>query len=355
MLTDKNKFVRVSRNEKISNPSNFYHLIDIGTIKEPAIPLFNTKYKVVVHSGHQDSVKFIRKIVSSLNFMSTFNMPSWELEEVLCLSGKMGIDSNIIKSNFLLCGGNPKYIFCDEHKLKRFLNENILQSSENDIAMACRGLLGNIFPTLSFSLLAISVTDDFKSPIVDFASRHVETQIMVHYRDICMNGLRVMIEQSVNFQDFRPKLYESTTHLKLASQVELKLYSLSSSSTIDVSFQETTVKFYHKLNEINALEENMYYRPISVSNESYDSFRYMNDEVYLFQITVAKSHDIKLEGVKAFKKQFFKDSKNQIINLVFVMPRQDLLYDKEQPLVTKKDGSAAVSVSLKQYCCLLPV
>ena len=67
--------------------------------------------------------------------------------------------------------------------------------------------------------------------------------------------------------------------------------------------------------------------------QSYDSFRFLNKKVYLFQITVSNEHDIKVDGLMQFKQCFCKNNiikKNSKdfpeINIIFIVPRNDLKF-----------------------------
>ena len=77
-------------------------------------------------------------------------------------------------------------------------------------------------------------------------------------------------------------------------------------------------KFFFRVEEIeNDIQQRQkkYYRPTSINFESIDSYAYPNK---MFQITVAKRHTVKQDGLREIEKILDFDSE---INIYFVLPR----------------------------------
>ena len=320
-------------------PTDAFHLVDIGTTQ--SLDGFNpcAPHTIYVHSGRHDLSKTVMRLTCSLDSIITCFMPSWFLHELKALNKVKNYPDDLIKKNFELGGGTPIYTFCNTDVLKEELDDRITRAKTEDIRDACLILGTKSIPRLSLSLLAIKVEENYHSPIIEFGSQYIESEIISRHQKTCLGVLKDIIDSSSNFQDFRPTLYESVMHKTLSNDITLTVQSLKDNSIKSLKFPKAGTTWYLKLATDMPRKDDVYYRPVSSSNETYDSFRFLDNKAFLFQVTVGDDHDIKVGGLKDFKKNFFsgtrKNKLNDSLNLIFVVPRNDLIFTGLQKFKNK--------------------
>ena len=337
-------------------PTDAFHLVDIGPTR--SLDGFHpyAVHTIYVHSGSHDLSKTVMKLTSCLNSINTYFMPSFFLHELQALNKVKNFSYDLIKKNFELGGGTPIYTFCDTDNLKEELDDRITRATTEDIRDACLVLGTKSVPRLSLSLLAIKVEEDYHSPIIEFGSQYIESEIISRHQKTCLGVLQSIIDNSSNFQGFRPTLYESLMHKTLSNDITLTVHSLKDKSIKCFKFPKAGTTWYVKLATDMPRKDDVYYRPVSSSNETYDSFRFLDNKAFLFQVTVSDDHDIKVGGLKNFKKNFFpsvrKNSLNDSVNLIFVVPRNDLIFAGLRPF---KNGGVVVAepYPINQYVALV--
>src|SRR5207248_96676 len=166
---------------------------------------------------------------------------------------------------------------------------------------------------------------DTKDPYTDatclFASKYAASKCIDHLKRHNKEKLRTFIENARNIKEMaalRGQLFELLSHEILRRGGKFLVRKLTKDGTGSEETKEfesnLEEKFFFRVEEIeNDIQQRQkkYYRPTSINFESIDSYAYPNK---MFQITVAKRHTVKQDGLREIEKILDFDSE---INIYF--------------------------------------
>jgi hypothetical protein len=175
--------------------------------------------------------------------------------------------------------------------------------------------------------------EPYTSSLCFFASDYVAKECLKKLKDDYKENLRTFIEGARNIPEMGPlrgQLFEMVSHEILRQGGTFPVRKLTDNGTLG---SETTLNLQSleeiSFDNVRELEENIgqriYYRPTSKIFETIDSYVHDNK---LFQVTVAKSHGIKQDGLRAIKGILDLSCR---INFYFVLPKDVFTtFTKEQ-------------------------
>ena len=150
---------------------------------------------------------------------------------------------------------------------------------------------------------------NYEEPIYIFASPYVCEALLSRFSNIIDARVRELIAAGESFFElatFHGFMFERFTHRSLTSglgNVEARVLADDSVCPrreilpFTASNIGRTVVF-SKIEDMDRLEANTYYRPKSQNHPSIDSFRIVNRTLYLIQATIAAQHPIKIVQVR---------------------------------------------------------
>ncbi|CAG8435989.1 4252_t:CDS:1 [Funneliformis mosseae] len=181
-----------------------------------------------------------------------------------------------------------------------------------------------------------------KSPytqtIIKYASYYVSELVTKKLQDVLMNKLRNELNASLSDGISNPLLgstFEQFSHRILRNGGNFRVRLLDHASTTSTSFYIQMPRQDEKLmfSTIDAIENNKYYQPLNQNFESIDAIVAPDK---LFQITIAKNHPIKLNGLKKLIDKLGGKSGIGDIYFYFVLPKNLYMNYRTQPFHTSK-------------------
>jgi hypothetical protein len=319
-----------------------------------------------------------REIIEDFDKQSckTFYMPTWTEAEVLTCHNCLytNIDVENVKQKLKFCGGIPRWIFDDMiniENIKNMIDSAIASVSIVQCILECQGkrFFGHEF---SHKIINIHTTlenteDPYTESICYFSSKYTTGKCLVELKKHNKENLRTFIESARDIKEMgslRGQLFEMLSHEILCRGGNFLVRKLTKNGT---GSEETRV-FESNLEEIffwsiNEVEDDIqqqgptkYYRPVSDTFESIDSYVYPNE---MFQVTISRSHGLKQDGLRAIKGilDFHSD-----INVYFVLPKDIYeTFKKKQPYENKGKSKIfdawiddivqyALCIDLDKYC-----
>ena len=130
-----------------------------------------------------------------------------------------------------------------------------------------------------------------------------------------------LIRESHKFTNFTTNLYEAVAHSLLAGDIALRMVSIENPTQNSVvTLHSDSVFRYYNLSDIRHRGVNIYYRPVTPTRGSFDSFKFSEENsALLFQITTAQKHSINVENMKQFKWTVYTGAKEPSISLCFIV------------------------------------
>jgi hypothetical protein len=282
-------------------------------------------------------------------------MPVWSREELHSCRSLLfpSLQEELVENLYLKWGGIARYVlkYARDPDQQALLNE-ALDISNIDSVVESFGGSGQKADASS-RLIHRSVIDGFHGGPYQFASAYVVDQIYnrVYAKD--RNHLIRFLSASQgigNTGQLRGVLFEKYAHTVIAKGGSFKIRDLNTNeeSTLHLPIGLST-SFFSNNPQVQDLATNCYFRPISETFESVDSFIKPN---LLFQMTGAKNHPCKQTGLRDVLTILGNPSKPQ---LYFVVPPDRFASFKYQSYqgtdgkVLKQKGIVANVKKLSQF------
>ncbi|KAL5037039.1 hypothetical protein RTP6_7766 [Batrachochytrium dendrobatidis] len=246
-------------------------------------------------------------------------MPVWSKEELHFCRPMLfpNVSGELVESLYLKWGGIARYVL--KHALVKeqqdFLDK-ALEVSNIDSVVESFGK-SDTAADASSRLIHISVKDDFHSGPYLFASDYVADKIYSRVYEKNRNNLIKFLSAAEEIGEtgqLRGILFEKYAHTVIAKGGSFKIRDLrtGSESTLQLPMDLSTLLFSNNSQVQDAT--NCYFRPISNTFESVDSFIKPN---LLFQMTCAKDHPCRQAGLRNVLEILGNPSKP---GLYFVVP-----------------------------------
>ena len=227
-----------------------------------------------------------------------------------------------VKRNVEILGGIPRFVFRSESSCKDIVDKACAQYSRNifyDLSLSYDGLPTGNEEAISYRITHLRSIDNL-SRTYTFASDYVVRKLFSIYNGAELRNLVLQVSRNFLGSNVKGYLFESICHSFFIRNVKLRSSDkdgekyfcdvlpqcqrlmISSSKQIPSSsfgkheeeilsnvFTFDTVALYLPL-EVN-LAKGCYYQA-SRNQESVDAFAILSDDVYFFQYTTAKKHDV---------------------------------------------------------------
>ncbi|CAG8791798.1 25152_t:CDS:1, partial [Racocetra persica] len=295
-----------------------------------------------------------------------FYMPTWSEDEIVDCHKRLykeKITQESLKNKFELCGGIARWIFDITillEKIKNIIDKASTSINPRIIEYQGQPLIGD---ELTHKLIHIhtnlpsdyeETTDPYTDAICFFASQYVADKCLDKLKQHHREALHIFIESAKDISEMgglRGQLFEMISHAIVRKGGNFRVRKLldKGSSYEEIhSFKPLEEKFFDCVEEIKKDEK--YYRPTSKNFESIDSYVHPNK---LFQVTVAKRHSIKQDGLRMIKGILDESRK---INFYFVLPKDIFaIFTKKQPYENMGEGKVldAWIYEIDQYALCL--
>ncbi|RIB26927.1 hypothetical protein C2G38_2063535 [Gigaspora rosea] len=294
-----------------------------------------------------------------------FYMPTWSEDEIVdCYNRlyKEKITRESLKNKFELCGGIARWIFDSMTTLEEI--KQIIDSAATSINPRLIEFQGRSFLVneITHELIHIhtNLPSDFEetlNPYSDaicfFASQYVADICLDRLKQHHREALYIFIESARDISEMgglRGQLFEMISHAIICKGGNFLVRKLLDKGSYEEvhNFKPLEEKFFDFVEEIKKDEK--YYRPTSKNFESIDSYIHPNK---LFQVTIAKRHGIKQDGLRMIKGILDESHK---INFYFVLPKDVFAkFTKKQPYENKGGGKVfdARIYEIDQYALCL--
>ncbi len=236
-----------------------------------------------------------------------FYMPLWEWEEFCLMLEKCRVDRSLneMKHCFDILGGVPrKLLSCSAVKTPESIVDEAIAMSSNNLKS-----LYEVVPlstsenteNIAHTLILRSTNDYFQFEL-QYASRYVAAKVYKRLVQYVKKEVYKFIATSADYSIFggiRGSLYEHAVHEFLVKGGTFKRLQLkpseekSNKCNVIIPSSDATIESFGTLNQAYPpgveVIENTYFRP-KASFEAVDSWKH---GVCMFQITVARKHDLK--------------------------------------------------------------
>ncbi|GBC06602.1 hypothetical protein RclHR1_06950008 [Rhizophagus clarus] len=304
-------------------------------------------------------------------------MPIWSWKEIKQCRKYIyndKIDERLARDLFSKWGGIPRYVL-------EKANEKVYQNMLKDAIYNCKEDIfdyvgeSDVERTLSSHMIVhihvnLPVKDDkevgeyelsqysetqlqldrngitpYTETILRFASNYVLEQVTELLETRMRERLRDQIKAGTG-NSLLGNAFEYIAHkmLRNGGNFEVRPLDEYSKENIDdpaakVNLSQQNLPLYFKSSSIDKIKDGMYYQAWESNFPSLDSVITPNK---VFQMTIAKHHPIKMNGLKALCNKFGDKSAKELIYYYFVVP--EYLYDdyKVQKFVTSKEKDAKI-------------
>ncbi|GES76651.1 hypothetical protein GLOIN_2v1761221 [Rhizophagus clarus] len=257
-----------------------------------------------------------------------------------------------LKDKFKLCGGIPRLIFGESLLyIKSAIKQELISVGPGMLCNQSKDFSGDEYTHklihMRTNLEEIEVEGEKADPYTGcfcfFGSDYIAYKCLKRLKEKYKEDLRTFIETARDIPEMgslRGQLFELVSHEILCQGGTFPVRKLTDDGSLGpettLTLESLEEMFFDDISEIEgntSQGQNKYYRPTSKIFESIDSYVRYNK---LFQVTVAKSHGIKQEGLRAIK-GILKDSCR--ISFYFVLPKNIFeTYTKKQKYKNKGEG-----------------
>ncbi|KAF0480809.1 crinkler CRN family protein [Gigaspora margarita] len=191
---------------------------------------------------------------------------------------------------------------------------------------------------VSGRLVYLEVDISFTNAVYRFASREVYNKITKNYEHKMRKNARDLIlscDRLPKINGFRGNLFEDFAHLELQRGGTFRVRCLNNNSKIiEKKINKLSANIFTTLDEAR---KECYNIPKSKTFASIDSFSLDKNDLALYQITVSKTHGIKIKGLNDLNRSltWVKNANN--INIYFVVPSDIFETFPLQKFKTAKD------------------
>lgn len=264
-------------------------------------------------------------------------MPTWSWIELLLASQYHQMDETLLQTRYNFFGGNPRAIFDSALALKQNIN-SILQIDSLKNTIAAMESLQMESTKISHLLLHMIPQEEYTQFTLRFASVEVENILMSQWENTERDNFVTFLSNAANdplFGTLRGQLWERLVHASIIKGGTFKVRNLKTKEEFTVDLNPTISKYLYKIQEVSLMVPNatVWLRPVISNFESVDA---IIPGFGLFQITIAKKHGVKHQGLL----NLFKNLQNHPYNyrLFFVLPPdQYMSFTSEQPYFTADD------------------
>ena len=338
--------IRLKGNEAEDTLEDDRKALVIVDMAETAEPMISVGICIVLSSPNRARFKEFSKAITS-----KFCMNPWDYNELIVVWEKMYSQVLSIKDvnkAYNLCGGIPRYVL-EQNKeagsvmnaafdaikngissLSQFIDSN--QANDDKITYKILHLVSQD-DTLSNAKLAIASSyvterlfENLKKEEMDTAITFMNNNQLSYTKSATGGIFELMAHKRIyehGISDFRrcPERKVNKTEMS-ANYSSYKLRPLRFEPLPPFIFGNLSY-----LNVSNADKFGRYYQPEVGNFKSIDSFTIRNNEVFLFQITVAKKHSVLASGLEAIvdfvETKWPEDKGRFTYHLVFVFPASE--------------------------------
>jgi hypothetical protein len=332
------------------------YLVDFAALAEPSriigssTILFSSPDPRRFHEMMKDSaIKYI--------------LPTWSLEELMQLNQIHSSSLDIISRRFDCIGGIPRHIFSSDFEIVECDVQKALSEKGGDIAkhFFLEGF-GMKDEQMSYLLIHLHPDPDPEKCYSGAKTSHTFASPFIWKKLYHLHHRKILMESQNYFNggtgayggsfagyhfefmclDAPPIAGTEQTITPLTSDIQTRILSIPSSQKVD----------FNKQREQIDLQQNIFYIPTKKIFESGDAFFWSNEnELFVFQITVGRSHPVKAHGLDEICKLIPMNKKGLIqkYHLVFVVPAQGQLSSSQQLTTTKGEPRIRKSEEVKSF------
>jgi hypothetical protein len=256
-------------------------------------------------------------------------MPPWTLDEILeCnLECKLNLREAIIKERFEYIGGIARLVFSNDLYQSALLNlSNYIGEDSITRLLDVVNSRGQASASdYSHRILVMNPSHDYSNFSLGFASKKICKLVFEKFYHEKKNELRKFIDmknEDLLTAVMRGELFETLVISIFERGYKLKGSEVTEKGVVgnfELTFGSLEIVIYESLIECNLEDSAKFFVPKSKTNGSFDSIWFDGSTLHLFQITLAKSHPIKLkpmeEAMKIINGKNFKD-----VKFVFIVP-----------------------------------
>ena len=298
------------------------YLYDAATRSQPTVIPQGARL-IVFSSPSAVNIQDFRK-----EHLKELNMPIWALTELYAVND-LGlchdVDRSQIKERFDVFGGIPRRIFSSQEEFE--LRKNDLQAKIQACASALTvQLLKSDTGEYSHDVFHRCVIENSEYGKYEFkiASKYVEDELCQATLLHCRTQLILFLRQSAGLSEVvstRDILFEHYAHDLIPKGGGFKVRNLSTKKEETEKFQHLSVEWFMDLETVSSFSD-VYLRPTTSKFESADAI-YLGKQKAIFQMTVSKSHPIKVKGMENIMK-FLKNkcglTDGEHVRFYFVVP-----------------------------------
>ncbi|CAI2179167.1 7075_t:CDS:2 [Funneliformis geosporum] len=280
-------------------------------------------------------------------------MPVWNRKEIDYCRNKIfyNVERETVENLFMRWGGVPRFVLeqtdesCLQDQLDKAIKKcnmdifNYIGDSTDTDEMSHK--LVHIYTNLPFVkdenemdldtnssdiMLDRDGDEPYTKEIIRFASDYVKREVTEKLEDQIRNRLRIETNLSLKAGISNSLLgmsFEQIAHWMLREGGIFKTHSLELNGVKEdllIDRQGEIFEFFES--DISVIKDEKYYKPVEQNFPSIDAIIAPNK---LFQMTIAKIHPIKMNGLKMLQDKLGGDNASENIKFYFVVPEH--LYD----------------------------
>lgn len=350
------EFIKLSKDKE---GKDIYYLFDCGTNGTlrplPAIALGSKKSIVFSSPDMKNYRDYQKDCISHVRQKGVvLYMPTWSLLEIndFLSIGEALVDRKTVMERFTLFGGIPRNIFScgDNQRNLDDLNAAILFGRTAEMLTVVRQYETANKHSHKVIQIVPKKYSFYTKFFIDFTSRHVELEVVRYSMENDQDNFLKMLLGSANSPDLaviRGRYFESFAHYIITKGGDFNIRCLEDNTISKVSMTIRPSERVSFEQDHTEFKDFVYYVPESKTFQSVDS---LYPPTSVLQMTVAKKHSIKIDGLKVVKGKL----NTTPIDFYFVVP--DDIFDcfGKQTYINKdkKKSKDGVVKHFKQWVCV---
>lgn len=205
------------------------------------------------------------------------------------------------------------------------------KSSDNTAMNAKLCLASNCVIRRVFALIAeekLNKVYDFLS-IADASSQSLAGILFEQNAHVAIGKNKLLLE-------LRKLVPKATTKPKEGQARSRPLTKADSKTMKVIQITDGELGTFKNLSSLIGIRKGQYLRPSSLIQTSFDSFAVIDSDIYAFQVTVGRTHNVKGKGLAHLRKSISRIWPNEVFtyNLVFICPgdKQNTIHFKAQTI-----------------------
>ncbi|CAG8592907.1 9181_t:CDS:2 [Funneliformis mosseae] len=332
--TDEGLILRIKPNKSVmiisdlisEDPVNSYYIVD--SIAPTDV---GTKFTLLLTTPRNDRWHEFEKKDGVMKYYSSL----WVEKEILDVwkLNYNSIPEGRVKELINVWGCVPRRIFCEYYKEPK-ISEVIAKCNVHDYIENEGEDLGDKY---SGKAILIRPKQNFTDKEFIPASEIISKALYEKYKNSTKDSIISLIKNLAGgaAAPLSRKFFEMMAHDLLRKGGTFKVRNLSTGNCEILQLQELKQNVFHNIDEIVSMEFNF---PDKNNLKSFDALtpNYNGSNHHLYQMTIAKTHNIKVNGLQEMRSLLDNGSP---IHLYFVVPDIDEIYDNycKQEYHTTKD------------------